>query len=256
MDSSVVLSLAEPAVFAGLVKAASGIAKEVRFSISSAGVECVAYDPGNIAVLNWRVAAEAFSALEAPAAPVVVELLAKDLDALFKGVGKGDAVVVRVHEEAVDVVIEKGAQRTRRTAPRRDLSTNAKVTRILGAPIRVVVPVEAFAAAVKELEAQGMARCVLAAVDGEFVVTASDDVGRSLAWSVKPSQAPEEVSGSGRGIFAVEYLALAADGGKGFAHAVIAWGRNEKDTDLPIQVVFEAPGVWARYIVAPRVEND
>jgi len=238
-------------LFAALVHASGVFAREARFSVSPAGFSCVCFDPGNVAFLEWRMAKEYFR--ELPVVASSFDVSPEEFAAGGKGAKDKDDLVLRVTPAAVFVEVVSGSRRSRRRVPLLECNVPSMRPKEPQDAERCEVRVAAsdFLAMVKE--AAGVSECAeLSTFHGVFNLTAEADL-RSVELAVTPSSEGEWVKGVGAAKYGTEYLVNVATLAKEKAldKVLLVWTSNR-----PLNVVYEAGGLWVHYVVAPRVPND
>lgn len=245
----------DPLFIAQLVKAAGGVGREFLFVAGPEGVYCRTKEVAGNGLYEWRVRAEYFK--ELPSQVVEVEVLSDFVD-VFKHVKKGVALRIEVADEVVAVVIDAGSSRTRRAVPRRTFERDAQPfnsERIeameKSASATVLMGAGEFREALGEFRGLSESSIVVQTAADVLLLSTREDAGASVDVRLTPSCTGAVVEGSARAAYAAGLLVeMSAFLDAGFERVRLAWSR-----DFPIYVVGEFPGVWARAVLAPRVEN-
>ena len=249
MASSAVFEPVDPAFFAAFVAASADLAVELRLKVSSAGVECRGFDPGMVAVVEWRIGAEYFKRLDAEGL-VTVDVNGPDFTKALRGLEKKDSLVVTVSDAQVAVGVTREGSRLRRCVARMEYSPPEKVPRLPPASINAVISARGFAAAVKEV-ADVNDRATIGTGGGALLFSCENELRQAASYALDPINPGEKVEGAGSGRFGVEYLKRIGGLSSTFALIKLSW-----NPDGPLEAVYEFPGAWARYVLAPVVQND
>jgi proliferating cell nuclear antigen len=246
------LTLAEPKYFKEPVSIISDLVNEARFSITKDGIELIAMDPANVAMVVYKLLSSTFVEYDIKEDKTIAINLA-NLKQILRRASSNDALSMDIVENKM-VIKLKG--RTTRTfsLPLLDLDEKEQKMPSLEFPVKIEVSSSELTSAVEDADI--VAESVnLIAEQEKFTVQAEGDLNQAKVEIKADDNTKIQITGSEKKIvakYSIEYLKKMISGSKVADTAVLQFNK-----DYPLKLSFTAVDKASlAFILAPRVENE
>ncbi len=239
------LKLDNPKIFSEIVGIISEMVLEVRIKVSNEGLSITAIDPANVAMILFKLPADAFSELEVEKEEVLGVSL-DNLKAVLRRVKAGSVLSMEKEENNLKLTILDKIKKEFSLALI-DVEGDEKPIPSLSFVSKIEMTSVDFSEAIED--------CAVVADSCSFV-SASDNFmiqGKGSLNSFK-SQFTDEVNiqaEEASSKYSLEYLQKMVKGTKLTDKVVLNFGN-----DYPLKLEFNTPKVTLSFILAPRVETE
>lgn len=246
------LTLAEPKFLKESIGIISELVNDVRLRVDSSGIQVVAMDPANVALVNFRLLSSAFVEYEV-GNPAELSIGLDNLKNILKRAKPADSIVLSREDGdnrlKVDLV---GASRRTFSIPLINMDSSEQKIPKLSFSTRVEMPAEQFDDAVEDVSiiADFVALMVK---DNKFFVNSENNLSDAKVelpgtGSVSIASGHEEVLAR----YSMDYLKKMVKGSRLSDSVVIEFNK-----DYPLKVSYTVlDRVHLGFILAPRVSND
>ena len=246
------LVVAEPKLLKESISILSGLVNEGRFRINPDGIELVAMDSANVAMVTFRMNASAFAEYAVPG-PVVVVLRLHDLKEVFRRVGANDIVEIEIDSMNRFRITLKGSSTRSFYLPIMDSDEKDQKLPELKFGVTVTTKPEIFTEAINDVNVVAEAVSFVTEKAGLRVEAEGDvskakiEIQANLATQIEGDlQKPVAAK------YSIEYLKKMIPAGKLSEQVRIQYSK-----DYPLRLEYAAEEkLQLSFILAPRVEND
>lgn len=246
------LTLAEPKFLKESVNIISDLVNDINIKVNSDGLQVIAMDPANVALIDFRLLSSAFSEYEVDS-PLELSISLEGLKSIMKRAKPSDSILLAYEkgDNRLKVDLVGGSKRSF-SIPLINLDATEQRIPTLKFSTRVDMPSEQFDEAVEDVSiiAESVA---LKIKDGRFYINSENNLSEA---SVElPSTESISVKTDGEDVMArysMDYLKKMIKGSK-MADSVSI----EFNKDYPVRVSYTVTDkVYLSFILAPRVSND
>lgn len=251
------LRLDHPKLLSDIIAIISELVLEVRMKVNKAGLSIIAIDPANVALVSFKLPAEAFSQIE-----VDEEVLGVSLDSLkpvLKRCSPQSSLILQTDDNLLKVQIQDKIKREFKLALI-DIETEEKAMPNLEFLARVEMPSIDFLEAIEDCSIVADA-CTFIAEQDKFTIKAkgslnsakSDFSSDEVKIDLTPGEAPVE-EGEKKEIksrYSLEYLQKIIKASKITEKTIINFA-----IDYPLKLEFKTPRMELAFVLAPRVETE
>ncbi len=245
------LSLAEPKYLKESVTIISELVNEARLKVGKDGIELVAMDPANVAMVIFKLLSSAFSEYSIDK-EINISINLNNLKQILRRAKPNDMVTIEVEENKLKVQLRSESVRTF-SLPIIDLEEKEQRIPQLSFPISIETSSAFLSEAIEDSDIVAEA-VTLMAEHQKFTIRAEGDLS-SVNVEIKPSDETKiTVEGNEKikAKYSVEYLKKMMQGSK-LADRV----KVQFNHDYPLKIDYHAiDRVLLSFILAPRVEND
>ena len=246
------LTLAEPRFLKESVNIISDLVNDVNIKVNSDGLQVVAMDPANVALIDFRLLSSAFAEYEVDK-PLELSVSLEGLKNVMKRAKPTDSILLAYEkgDNRLKVDLVGGSKRSF-SIPLISLDASEQKIPSLKFSTRVDMPSEQFDEAVEDVSiiAESVALNVR---DGRFYVNSANNLSEAMV--ELPSTDSVRVKTDGDDVMAkysMDYLRKMIKGSK-IADSVSI----EFNKDYPVRVSYTVTDkVHLSFILAPRVSND
>lgn len=246
------LSLADPKYLKDSISIISELVNEARFKIASDGIELVAMDPANVAMVIFKLLSSAFVEYDVKKETEIAINLS-NLKQVLKRAKSNDVLTLELSEDnKLNIELKSN---TKRTFSLSIIELEEKEQKIpdLKFPITVNTSSAILNDAIQDVDI--VAESVSFIADGNnFIIEASGDLNKANI-EIKEDKETKIISDTKDKVkakYSIEYLKKMIDGSKIADKVKIQFNK-----DYPLKLDYTAVDkVMLSFILAPRVENE
>lgn len=247
------LRLDDPRLLSSVIAIISELVLEVRIKVNKSGMSIIAIDPANVALVSFKLPAEAFSQIE-----VEEEVLGVSLDSLksvLRRSSPGSSLILQTEENTLKIQIQDKIKREFRLSLI-DIEAEEKTMPTLEFLSRIEMPGIDLAEAIEDCSIVADA-CSFIAQQNKFTIEAKGSLNSAKSDFSSDEvriEAKMEETDKGKGIksrYSLEYLQKFIKATKLTEKAIINFSN-----DYPLKLEFKAPRMELAFVLAPRVETE
>jgi proliferating cell nuclear antigen len=246
------LVLADPTYLKDSIAVISDLVNEARFKISKDGVEMIAMDPANVAMVVYKLLSSAFTEYDVPKETELAINLA-NLKQVLRRVKANDILTLMVTEENKLQITLKGSTTRTFSLPIIDIEEKEQRVPNLTFPINVTTSSSVLNDAIEDADI--VAESVTFAAEPEkFSISAEGDLSKAHIeiGHGTDTKVTTESSAKVKAKYSIEYLKKMIQAGK--LADTVSIGFNQ---DYPLKLEYKVVDrLLLSFILAPRVEND
>jgi proliferating cell nuclear antigen len=245
------LSLAEPSYLRDSITIISDLVNEARFKITKEGIELVAMDPANVAMVIYKLLSSSFTEYELDE-PVQIAINLNNLKQVLKRAKQNDMVSLSLGDNTLKIELKSNTTRTF-NLPIIEIEEKEQKIPELKFPVEINTVCSVLDEAVED--ACIVAESLAFEADGKKLnITAEGDLS-NVKIEVKEDDATKiKMDGSSkiRAKYSIEYLKKMIGASKLAENVTIRFNK-----DYPLKLEYkEVDRLLLSFILAPRVEND
>ena len=245
------LTLAEPRYLKDSITIISDLVNEARFKVNKDGIELVAMDPANVAMVIFRLLSSAFTEYSIKQ-PLEIGINLDNLKQVLRRVNPQDMLTLSVEENKLTVQAKGATTRTFKL-PLLDIEEKEHKIPELTFTVTVKTDSQMFTSAVEDADI--VAESVsLVAEPSKLTVQAEGDLSKASIEIKEGDTTKIVIDGSAkiRAKYSIEYLKKMISGAKIAENVDVFFSQ-----DYPLRLDYKAlDKVSLSFILAPRVEND
>jgi proliferating cell nuclear antigen len=245
------LVLTNPEYFKDSIAVISELVNEARFKINRDGIELVAMDPANVAMVIYRLLSSCFSEYEVGKETEIAINLAS-LKQILRRIKANDILVLSVEDNKLNIQLRSDSVRTF-NLPLIDIEEREQRIPNLTFPVIITTPSVVLNDAIEDAGIVGESVSFAAEPD-KFTISAEGDLTKANI-EIKPNESTSiktESTAKVKAKYSIEYLKKMMAGGKLSDVAAIYFNQ-----DYPLKLEYKVVDkVLLSFILAPRVEND
>jgi len=246
------LTLAEPKYLKDSISIISELVTEARFKITADGIELVAMDPANVAMVIFKLLSSTFTEYEVKE-PVNIAINLSNLKQFLRRAKQNDILTLEFEKDSKLKIILKGASTRTFSLPILDLEE--KEQKIPDLSFSSVINMQSSTLNECIEDADIVADAVsFIAEPKKFTVLAEGDLSKAKIELSADEENKIEVEGQDkiRAKYSLEYLKKMMGGSKLSENVTVNF-----NTDYPLKLEYKVVDrVQLAFILAPRVEND
>ena len=244
------LTLTESKYLKDSISLISELVNKAKFNITKEGLELVAMDPANVAMVVFKLLASTFTEFDVPQAETLAINLSNFKQVLRRAKGN-DIVTLETGEGKLKITFKSDTIRTF-SIPLIEVEEKEQRIPELKFPITVTTPSSVLAEAISDVDV--VAESVTFLGDStKLIVSAEGDLSKAkieinAGEETKIKSSDNKVKAK----YSIEYLKKMIDGAKLADHVNIQF-----NSDYPLRLDYiTVDKVMLSFILAPRVEND
>ena len=239
------LKLDNPKIFSEIVGIISEMVLEVRIKVDNDGLSISAIDPANVAMILFKLPADAFSELEVEKEEILGVSL-DNLKAVLRRVKAGSVLVMEKEENMLKIIIQDKIRKEFSLALI-DVEGDEKPIPNLNFVSKIEMTSVDFSEAIEDCNVVADSCSFISAPDN-FVIQGKGNLNSFKSeFSDEVNIQAEEASSK----YSLEYLQKMIKGTKLTDKVVLNFGN-----DYPLKLEFNTPKVSLSFILAPRVETE
>ncbi len=247
------LRLDEPKLFSDIIAIISELVLEARIKVNKEGLSIIAIDPANVALVSFKLPAEAFSQIEVDEEVLGISL--DNLKSVLKRCSPGSSLILQTEENTLKIQIQDKIKREFRLSLI-EVETEEKTMPNLEFLSRVEIPGRDLAESIEDCSIVADA-CTFITLENQFTIEAKGSLN-----SAKSDFSSDEVrieaqlgeGGAGKEIksrYSLDYLQKFIKATRITEKAIINFS-----TDYPLKLEFKTPRMELSFVLAPRVETE
>ena len=245
------LTLTEPRYLKDSITIISDLVNEARFKVNKDGIELIAMDPANVAMVVFRLLSSAFTEYSIKQ-PLEIGINLDNLKQVLRRVNPQDMLTLSVEENKLKVQAKGATTRTFKL-PLLDIEEKEHKIPELNFTATVKTDSQMFTSAIEDADI--VAESVsLVAEPSKLTVQAEGDLSKASIEIKEGDTTKIVVDGSAkiRAKYSIEYLKKMITGAKIAENVDVFFSQ-----DYPLRLDYKAlDKVSLSFILAPRVEND
>jgi len=244
------LTLAEPKYLKDSISIISELVNEAKFNIKKEGLELVAMDPANVAMVIYKLLSSAFTEYQVEKEEEIGINLSNLKQVLRRAKGN-DLVTLEIAEGKLKVSFKSDTVRTF-SIPLIELEEKEQRVPELKFPVTVSTPASVLSEAISDVDV--VAESVTFISDSnKMVISAEGDLSKAKI-EINPGEETKIKASNDKvkAKYSIEYLKKMMDGSKLSDKVNIQF-----NSDYPLRLDYvTVDKVMLSFILAPRVEND
>ena len=245
------LTLAEPKYLKDSISIISELVTEARFKVTKTGIELVAMDPANVAMVIFKLLASSFVEYEVTN-EVRLSLNLNNLKQVLRRAKPNDMVTLEVVENKLNITLQS---KTKRTFSLPIIEMDEKEQKIpeLNFPLTITTDAELLVESIEDVDIVGESVTFIGEPD-KFTISAEGDMSKALIeipadeTTVIKTTKTEKIKAK----YSVEYLKKMIAAGKLVSSVSIQFNK-----DYPLRLDYKlVDKLMMSFILAPRVENE
>ena len=246
------LVLAEPGYLKDSISILADLVNEARFKITKEGLECIAMDPANVAMVIFKLLASNFVEYQVDSDQEIGINLA-NFKQVLRRASSSDILTLEVTEENKLKIQLKSATTRTFSLPLIELEDSEQKVPNLEFPMVIKLKNTVLSDAIADADI--VAESVVFNGEPEkFVIEAEGDLSKAKIEIKKDenNDISSQTSANVKSKYSIEYLKKMIQGGKISEDVVIKFNQ-----DYPLRLDYKVTDkVLLSFILAPRVEND
>jgi proliferating cell nuclear antigen len=245
------LTLAEPKYLKESISIISELVTEAKFRINKTGIELVAMDPANVAMVIFKLLASSFVEYDV-ASEVRLSLNLNNLKQVLKRAKPNDMVTLEVVENKLNVTLKSKTTRTF-SLPIIEMDEKEQKVPELNFPLTITTDAELIVESIEDVDIVGESVTFIGESD-KFTISAEGDMSKALIeipadeTTVIKTTKTEKVKAK----YSVEYLKKMIAAGKLVPSVSVQFNK-----DYPLRLDYKSVDkLMISFILAPRVENE
>lgn len=246
------LVLADPTYLKDSIAVISDLVNEARFKISRDGLEMIAMDPANVAMVVYKLLSSAFTEYEVPKETEIAINLA-NLKQVLRRAKANDILTLEVAEENKLNITLKGNTVRTFSLPIIDIEEKEQRVPNLTFPVNIQTSSNVLTEAIEDADIVAES-VTFAAEPNKFSVSAEGDLSKAHIEIAHGNETKVTTQSSAKvkAKYSIEYLKKMIAAGK--LADTVSIGFNQ---DYPLKLEYKiVDKVMLSFILAPRVEND
>ena len=242
------LCLADISYLRDSISIISELVTEGRFSITKNGVELVAMDPANVAMIIYKLLPSSFTEYHVDE-PTMLGINLANLKQVLRRAGLTDTLTLEVQDGKLHITLEGASKRTF-SLPIIALDEKEQKVPNLSFPSSATLPSSVLTNAIED--ASIVAESVLFTIEpGLFTLTAEGDLNKASIQTRESDSTIILAEGKTKAKYAVEYLKKMTQGAK-LSDTVTV----RVDTNYPLKLEYKTiDKVSLEFILAPRGDD-
>jgi|TARA_B100000315_G_C14506683_1_gene554945 proliferating cell nuclear antigen len=237
--------LDNPKIFSEIIGIISEMVLEVRIKVDNEGLSISAIDPANVAMILFKLPADAFSELEVEKEEVLGVSL-DNLKAVLRRVKAGSVLAMEKEENMLKIIIQDKIRKEFSLALI-DVEGDEKPIPSLNFVSKIEMTSVDFSEAIEDCNVVADS-CSFVSAPDNFVIQGKGNLNSFKSeFSDEVNIQAEEATSK----YSLEYLQKMIKGTKLTDKVVLNFGN-----DYPLKLEFNTPKVSLSFILAPRVETE
>jgi len=245
------LTLAEPKYLKDSISIISELVTEARFRINKQGIELVAMDPANVAMVIFKLLASSFVEYEVES-DVRLSINLNNLKQVLRRAKPNDMITLEVVDNKLNITLKSKTKRTF-SLPIIDGDEREQKVPELNFPVTITTDAEQLIESIEDVDIIGESVSFIGE-QNTFLISAEGDMSKALieipadeTTTIKTTKA-EKVKAK----YSVEYLKKMIAAGKLAPTVTIQFNK-----DYPLKLEYKVVDkLMLSFILAPRVENE
>jgi len=245
------LKLDEPKLLSDIITIISELVLEVRIKVNKSGLSIIAIDPANVALISFKLPAEAFSQIEVEEEALGVSL--DNLKAVLRRCSPGSSLILQTEENMLRIEIHDKIKREFRLslididAEEKTMPNLDFISKVEMSSVDLVDSIEDCAIVADACSFVSQQDKFTIEAKGSLNSAKSDFSSDEVKIDIKPGEGSKGI----RSRYSLEYLQKFVKASKLTEKAIINFS-----TDYPLKLEFKTPRMELAFVLAPRVETE
>ncbi|MBI2550190.1 proliferating cell nuclear antigen (pcna) [Candidatus Woesearchaeota archaeon] len=243
------LTLSEPKYLKDSISIISELVNEAKLKISRDGIELVAMDPANVAMVIFKLLPTAFTEYDVEK-PADIAINLANLRQIMRRAGPSDMLTLELDSNKLKVQLKSSSTRTF-SLPIIDMEDKDQKVPELSFPVNIELDSTVFNEAVNDADIVSES-VNLVAEPGKLTLQAEGDLN-SAAIEIRDSESAKVVAKEKtKAKYSIEYLKKMIEGSKLSDRVLVQFNK-----DYPLRITYSTVDkVMMAFILAPRVDTD
>lgn len=243
------LTLADTKFLKDSVSIIADLVTEVRFKVTKNGIELIAMDPANVAMVVYKLLASGFVEYDVKNERTIAINL-NDLKQVLRRVKPNDTLTLENPEAKLKVTL-KGASKREFLLPLIDIEEKEQKIPNLKFNVTVKTNASAISDAIEDVDIIGES-VAFVATPKHFLISSSSDLSQAEVELLADERTSIEAKEETKSKYSIEYLKKMIAGAKLAEKCTVQFNK-----DYPLQLDFTVKDrMQLLFILAPRVDND
>lgn len=243
------LTLADTKLLKDSVSIIADLVTEVRFKVTKNGLELVAMDPANVAMVVYKLLGSSFVEYDVKSERVLA-LNLNDLKQVLKRVKPNDTLTLENPEAKLKVTL-KGASKREFLLPLIEVEEKEQKVPSLKFQAKVTTDASVINDAIEDVDIIGESVAFVAAAK-HFRISSSSDLSKADVEIPADERTAIDAKEETRSKYSIEYLKKMIQGAKLADKVAVSFSK-----DYPLQLDYTVKDkLQLLFILAPRVDND
>ncbi len=243
------LKLDNPKILSDIVSIISDLVLEVRIKVNKHGMSIVAIDPANVALVSFKLPAEAFSQIEVEEETVGVSL--DSLKSILRRCSAGSSLILQTEDNILKIQIQDKIKREFKLSLI-DIEAEEKAMPNLEFSSRIEMSSVDLSEGIEDCSIVADS-CSFVSQPDKFTIEAKGSLNSAKS-DFSSDEAKIEARGEGkeiRGRYSLEYLQKFIKAAKLTEKTILSFSG-----DYPLKMEFKTPKMELAFVLAPRVETE
>ena len=229
----------------------SELVNETKIKVNKEGIELIAMDPANVAMVIFKLLPSAFTEYMVEK-PVELAVNLSNLKQVLKRAGPADMLTMQMEDNKLKIQLRSATSTRKFDLPLIEIEEKDQKIPELTFPITVELPSDSFNEAIEDADTVAES-VILVAEEGMFKLVAEGDNMNSAQIEIGANDGNKiEVKENARSKYSLEYLKKMITGSKLAENVKIQFKK-----DYPLKLTYVTiDKVSISFILAPRVDTD
>jgi proliferating cell nuclear antigen len=243
------ITLAETRLLKDSITIIADLVNEVRIKVTPDGLELIAMDPANVAMIVYKLLSSSFAEYSV-SQPRVIGLSLGDLKSVLRRIKPQDTLTLELHENKLKITL-KGASKREFFMPLIDIDEKEQKIPNLSFTATIHTNADVLLDAIEDADIIGES-VTFAADKGAFTVSSSSDLSRAVIEIPADERTKIKSADHVKAKYSIEYLKKMVPAGKLAPTVEISFSK-----DYPLKLDYKLiDKMELAFILAPRVDND
>lgn len=246
------LTLAEPKFLKDVITIVSDLVNEVRFKVTSQGIELVAMDPANVAMVMFNLYSSSFTEYNVKK-DTEIAINLSNLKQILRRVGQNDMLSLELSAENKLQIQIKGNSTRTFSIPLIEIEEKPQKIPDLKFGVKIDTESQILDNAIEDVDIVAEAATFIGE-DKRFIIQGEGDLSKAKIEIPEDeiTKISKDTKDTIKAKYSIEYLKKIVAGSRISDHVEISFNK-----DYPLKVEYKiVDRVNISFILAPRVEND
>jgi len=245
------LVLTEPQIFKDSIGIISDLVNEARFKVTQNGLELVAMDPANVAMVIFKLLSSSFDSYEVKEDTEIAINLA-NLKQILRRVKSTDTLSLELTDEnKLKIEFSSGSHKRTFSVPIIEFDEKEQRVPDLEFPVSIKMPCSTLQDSIEDVGIVAESVSFIAEPD-KMTIQAEGDLSKANIEISQSADVTIKAIGKTKAKYSIEYLKKMMNGSKLTDTAELFFNQ-----DYPLKVEYKVVDkLMLSFILAPRVEND
>lgn len=243
------LTLAEPRFLKESISVISDIVTEATLKVSSQGIELIAMDPANVAMVVFKLLSSSFVTCEIKE-PTNLTINLNNLKQVLRRIKSNDSLTLELDENKLKITLQSSSKRTF-YLPLIDLDEKEQKIPDLKFPITITTQASILSDAIEDVDIVGES-VAFSIEKGVFSISSKGDLSKANVEIPSDEKTKIISEDNAKSKYSIEYLKRMMQGSKLSDTVIIKFNK-----DYPLKLEYSVLNkIQLLFILAPRVDKD